>query len=329
MTWYSGGHDGLVDNTLCPANEKVYDFLDKVFGEVAKMFPFPYIHVGGDEVAKNLWEDNPTVKQFMQQQNIKDAAGLQSYFEKRVEKIVNSKGKKMIGWDEILEGGVSATATVMSWRGMDGGITAAKSGHKVVMTPTTYVYLDYYQGEQSVEPPVYQGLRLKKVYEFNPLPDGINDSLILGGQANLWTEQIQRYRTVQYLMWPRSLAIAEALWSPQSKRNWDDFSERVQQQFPRLDAEGIRYAKSIYDPIITVKDYHGLPQVTMEPEVKSLDIYYSIDESIPDNYYPKYSAPVVVPADAAHIKIITYKNGKIAGNMISLSVDDLKKRERE
>lgn len=327
MNWYRGGHEGLIDNTLCPANEKVYEFLDKVFTEVAQLFPFEYIHMGGDETAKNFWAKSDQVKALMQKENLKDLNEVQSYFVKRVEKIVNSKGKKLIGWDEILEGGLAPSATVMSWRGMSGGIAAAKMGHQVVMSPTTFAYLDYVQGEPSIEPPVYASLRLNKAYQFEPVPDGIDSKLILGGQANLWTEQIQRYRTVQYMMWPRAMAIAECVWSPKEKKNWNDFANRVQKHFERLDAAGMGYARSVYDPIITVKDAKGSPEVTITPEIDGLEVYYSIDESIPDNFFPKYTSPIILPKDAAHLKVVTYQNGKKVGHLISLSIDDLRKRQ--
>jgi len=326
MNWFNGGHEGLIDNTLCPANEKVYDFLDKVFTEVAQLFPFEYIHMGGDETAKNFWEKNEQIKALMKKENLKDLNEVQSYFVKRVEKIVASKGKKLIGWDEILEGGLAPSATVMSWRGMKGGITAAKMGHQVVMSPTDFVYLDYYQGEQSVEPPVYAALRLNKTYQFEPVPEGVDPKLIIGGQANLWTEQIQRYRTVQYMIWPRGLAVAECLWSPKEKKNWNDFVNRVQKHFERMDVAQMRYARSVYDPIITVKDAKGSAEVTMSTEIEGLDIYYSIDESIPDNFFPKYSAPIILPKDAAHLKVITYQNGKQVGQLINLAVADLQRR---
>lgn len=329
MNWFKGGHEGLIDNTLCPANEKVYEFLDKVFTEIAQLFPFEYIHMGGDETAKNFWAQSDQIKALMQKENLKDLNEVQSYFVKRVEKIVNSKGKKLIGWDEILEGGLAPSASVMSWRGMKGGIAAAGMGHQVVMSPTTFAYLDYVQGEPSVEPPVYASLRLNKTYQFEPVPDGVDPKLILGGQANLWTEQIQRYRTVQYMMWPRGLAIAECVWSPKEKKNWNDFADRVQKHFERMDIAQMGYAKSIYDPIITVKDAKGSPEVTITPEIEGLDVYYSIDESIPDNFFPKYTAPIILPKDAAHLKVITYQNGKKAGRLISLSIDELRKREAE
>ena len=328
MNWFKGGHEGIIDNTLCPANEKVYEFLDKVFTEIAQLFPFEYIHMGGDETAKNFWAKSEQIKDLMKRENLKDLNEVQSYFVKRVEKIVTAKGKKLIGWDEILEGGLAPSASVMSWRGMKGGIAAAGMGHQVVMSPTDFVYLDYYQGEQSVEPPVYAGLRLNKTYQFEPVPEGVDPKLILGGQANLWTEQIQRFRTVQYMLWPRALAVAETVWSPKEKKNWNDFTNRVELQFERMDIAQIRYARSIYDPIITVKDVKGSPEVTMNGEIEGLDIYYSIDESIPDNFFPKYTSPILIPADAAHLKVITYKKGKQVGQLINIPIADLKRRSQ-
>ena len=328
MNWFKGGHEGIIDNTLCPANEKVYEFLDKVFTEIAQLFPFEYIHMGGDETAKNFWAKSEQIKDLMKRENLKDLNEVQSYFVKRVEKIVTAKGKKLIGWDEILEGGLAPSASVMSWRGMKGGIAAAGMGHQVVMSPTDFVYLDYYQGEQSVEPPVYAGLRLNKTYQFEPVPEGVDPKLILGGQANLWTEQIQRFRTVQYMLWPRALAVAETVWSPKEKKNWNDFTDRVELQFERMDMAQIRYARSIYDPIITVKDVKGSPEVTMNGEIEGLDIYYSIDESIPDNFFPKYTSPILIPADAAHLKVITYKKGKQVGQLINIPIADLKRRSQ-
>ncbi|HYJ38923.1 MAG TPA: beta-N-acetylhexosaminidase, partial [Chitinophagaceae bacterium] len=191
MDW-SKGHPpiALVDNTLCPANEKVYEFMDKVLSEVVPLFPFEYIHLGGDECPKNYWEKTPAIKQLMAKEKLKTMDEVQSYFTKRVEKIVESKGKKLIGWDEILQGGLAPNAAVMSWRGIKGGIEAAKQGHEVVMSPTDFAYLDYMQSDVITEPRVYATLRLSKAYQFEPVPEGVDPKFIKGGQANLWTEQI-------------------------------------------------------------------------------------------------------------------------------------------
>jgi hexosaminidase len=328
MEWPENGHFyGLVDNTLCPANEKVYAFLDKVFTEVAQLFPFPYIHIGGDECARNFWEKSDAIKALMQKENLKNLDEVQSYFEKRVEKIVESKGKRVIGWDEILEGGLAPNAAVMSWRGIKGGIEAAKMGHEVVMSPTTFVYLDYMQSDRVMEPPVYATLRLNKTYEFEPVPDGVDAKYIKGGQANLWTEQVYNMRHAEYMTWPRGLALAECVWSPKEKKNWDDFAARVEKQFPRFDEAQVKYAPAMYDPIFHVsRNADSLPVVSLETEIKGLDIYYSFDNSFPDNFYPKYTEPLVVPKDASLMRVITYRNGKPIGRMVNMPVAELKRR---
>lgn len=330
MNWHKGGgFDALIDNTLCPANEKVYPFLDKVFTEVAQLFPFGYIHVGGDECAKNFWEKSDAVKQLMQKEGLKSMQEVQSYFEKRVEKIVESKGKKVIGWDEILEGGLAPNATVMSWRGIKGGIEAAKLGHQVVMSPTTFAYLDYMQGDSAIEPPVYATLRLKKAYSFEPVPDSVDPVYIKGGQANLWTEQVYNTRHMQYMLWPRSLAIAECLWSPKEKKDWDGFVQRVEANFGRMDVEQVKYARSLYDVIITPKkDLSAYDSITVDlsTEVNGLDIYYSFDNSNPDNFYPKYTSTLSIPKDAIMLKIITYRGDQPIGRQINISVAALKRR---
>jgi hexosaminidase len=329
MDWHNDGtFTARVDNTLCPANEKVYEFLDKVFTEVAAIFPHPYIHMGGDECAKNFWEISPQIKALMQREKLKDIHEVQAYFVNRVSKIVTAKGKKLIGWDEILEGGLVKDAAVMSWRGMKGGIEAAKMGHEVVMTPTTYVYVDYMQGDAAIEPPVYATLRLKKSYEFEPLPDGVDPKLIKGGQANMWSEQIFNTRHLDYMMWPRGFAIAEALWSPKSARNWNAFVPRVENHFARFNAGDKKYAPSIYDPSIKVsKDAKGNLLVDFETEIDGLAVHYSFDNSFPDQHYPHYAGKsVLVPVDAAPMKVITSRNGKLIGRMMTISVEELKGR---
>ena len=328
MEWPAKGHFyGLIDNTLCPAKESVYSFLDKVFTEVALLFPFEYIHMGGDETARNFWEKSDDIKQLMARENLKDLDEVQSYFVKRVSKIVSSKGKKLIGWDEILEGGLAPGAAVMSWRGMKGGEAAAKEGHEVVMSPTTFVYLDYMQGDRIMEPPVYASLRMSKAYSFEPVPDGVNPSLIKGGQGNLWTEQVYNMRQVQYMVWPRGLAIAEVVWSPKEKRNWNDFVRRVEDHLPRFDAAGTKYAPSFYEPDIkATKDSTDGVKVELVREIEGIDLYYSFDNSYPDNFYPKYSSPLPVPKDASNLRIISYKGDKQVGRPVLITVEELRKR---
>jgi len=329
MNWYKGGFDAIYDNTLCPANEKIYPFLDKVFGEFAALFPFPYIHIGGDECAKNFWEKSPAVKALMQKEHLKNMEEVQSYFEKRLEKIVESKGKKVIGWDEILEGGLAPNAAVMSWRGVKGGIAAAKMGHQVVMSPTTFFYLDYMQGDAAIEPPVYATLRLKTTYSYEPVPDSVDPKLILGGQANLWTEQVYNTRHMQYMIWPRSMAVAEDLWTPKEKKDWDNFTNRVEAHFDRLDVEQVKYARSMFDAIITPKkDVAANDSLTVDlgTELNGLDIYYSFDNSNPDNFYPKYAGTLNIPKDAIWLKVITYRDGKPIGRQINVTIEALQQR---
>ena len=328
MIWPGGGKHfyGTLDNTLCPANEKVYDFIDKVFTEVAQLFPFAYIHMGGDETARNFWEKSSQVKALMKKENLKNLDEVQSYFVKRVEKIIASKGKKMIGWDEILQGGLAPNAAVMSWRGMKGGIEAAKMGHEVVMSPTDFAYIDYMQGDAMIEPPVYSSLRLKKAYQFEPVPEGTNAKLIKGGQANLWTEQVYNVRHAQYMTWPRAFAIAEVLWSPKENRNWNNFVSRVENQMERFDEAAIKYAPSMYDAIVKVNRKDSAVVVRLTTEVEGLNIHYSFDNSFPDNFYPAYTTPLTVPKDAVAMKVITYRNNKPLGRMMVLPVTELKKR---
>ncbi len=326
--WHNDGtFKMLIDNTLNPSDEKVYEFLDKVFTEIAALFPGKYIHVGGDECYKGYWSENEGCQALMKKLNTTKVEDLQGYFMKRVENILNSKGKKLIGWDEILEGGISPGATVMSWRGINGGIQAAKMGHDVIMTPTTFCYLDYQQGEQTIEPPIYAGLRLMKCYSFNPVPEGVDQKYILGGQGNLWTEQVETMKYAEYMVWPRGWALAEDFWSPVEKKNWDNFVQRVENQFERNDIAGINYSMAIYDPIITVQKQNGKTTVTIESEVPGLDIYYTVDDAMPSRYSPKYSKPFDLPEGGpVTLRVISYRGGKPLGHLITLGPDNLKNR---
>ena len=327
MDWHAGGFTALVDNTLCPSSEKVYDFLDKVLTEVAQLFPFEYIHMGGDECAKNFWEKSDAVKALMQKEGLKDMNEVQSYFEKRLEKIVESKGKKFMGWDEILEGGLAPNAVVMSWRGIDGGIQAAKMGHEVVMSPTTFVYLDYMQSDAVTEPHVYATLRLNKTYEFEPAPEGVDPKFIKGGQGNLWTEQIYNLRHAEYMTWPRALAISESVWSPKAKKNWNNFFSKVEKHFERFDVAEIKYAPSVYDPVFTAsKTDDKQLKIALSTEVEGLDIYYTFDNTFPDRFYPKYTEPLIPPKDATTLKVITYKGKKPIGRLVTMPIAEIQRR---
>jgi len=329
MDWdgLNGHVTAQFDNSLDPSNEEVYSNLDKIFTEVAALFPFEYIHTGGDENAKNNWAKSANVQALMKKEGLKNQNEVQSYFVRRVQKIVNSKGKKLMGWDEILEGGLSGDAAVMSWRGVKGGIEAAQQGHKVVMSPNDYNYIDFYQGEITAEGKVYRGLRMNKTYSYEPIPEGIDPSLILGNQANQWSEQIFDLRYAQYMTWPRSMAVAETSWSPKEKKNWNSFSKKVEQHFEKLDAAGVRYAKSIYDPIVTTQqNTKGELMGMMEGEIEGLAIYYTLNDQMPDNYSTKYSAPFMIPEDVFSLRVISYRDGKPIGKYLNIPMESLKKR---
>ncbi|MET1055716.1 MAG: family 20 glycosylhydrolase [Pedobacter sp.] len=316
------------DNSLDPSNENVYKTLDKVFTEVAKLFPNPYIHIGGDEAYKGYWEKNPDCQKLMAKEGLKDVEELQSYFIKRLEKILESKGKKLIGWDEILQGGLAQSATVMSWRGMNGGIEAAKMNHPVVMTPWDYVYLDLYQGDPLAEPDTYGLCRLSDSYNYEPVPAGIDEKLILGGQGNLWTESVPTYRHMEYMVWPRSIALSEVYWSPKSKKNWPDFMSRLENEFTRLDAADINYSKSCYNVIFKpVKEGRNDVSLTMGTEVPGLEIYYTFDNTFPDLHALKYDGSVLnFPMGASQLNAVTYRDGKPIGKQINIKKEELIKR---
>jgi hexosaminidase len=311
-----------VDNAFCPGNEKTFEFIDKVFSEVAPLFPSEYVHIGGDECFKGFWKTCTKCQRRMADEHLANVEELQSYLVRRAEKILESKGKKLIGWDEILEGGLAPNAAVMSWRGMDGGIAAAKMNRQVVMTPTNFVYLDYYQGDPSLEPSTFGRLLLSTCYRFEPTPDGVDPKYILGGQGNLWTESVPNPRHAEYMTWPRAFALAEVLWSPKASRNWDDFATRVETQFQRLDAAQVNYARTIYDVALTpVRDAAGRAAVRMTTELSGCDIYYTFDGTNPDQFMPKYSGePVPIPGDASVVKAIAYRAGHPSGRVLSLTV---------
>jgi hexosaminidase len=316
----------LIDNSLNPSDENVYAFLDKVFTELAGLFPNPYIHVGGDECYKGFWEKDSGCQVLMKKLNVTEVEKLQGYFMNRLEGILKTKGKKLLGWDEILEGGISPEATVMSWRGVKGGIEAASMGHYVVMTPTTFAYIDYTQGDPTIDPPIYANLRMAKCYSFNPVPEGVDAKYILGGQGNLWAEQLPTLRSAFYMTYPRAWALAEDFWSPNETKNWDNFVQRVEYQFQRSDEAGINYSKAIYDAIVKVSMKDGKMWAEMSPEISGLDIYYTIDGTMPDNYSPKYTEPVLIPEGPVTLRVVSYRNGSPIGHMIILTPDLLKRR---
>ena len=329
MDWSHGAPPiALVDNTLCPANEKVYTFLDKVVTELAQLFPFEYIHMGGDEAPHNFWEKNEQIKDLMKREGLTTMEQVQNYFTKRVDSIVRSKGKKFMGWDEILMGGgLPADAAVMSWRGMKGGVEAAKSGHEVVMSPSDFAYIDYMQGDVALEPRIYASLSLSKTYQFDPLPEGVDPKFILGGQANLWTEQVYNMRHAEYMTYPRALAISESVWSPKAKKDWNHFYKKVESEFGRMDEAEIKYATSVYEPKFDLsRNSNGQLQIAIETEAPDLTVHYTFDNSFPDNFYPVYKEPLTPPKDAVMLRVVSYRGKQQMGRMISVPIADLEQR---
>lgn len=318
---------GEDENTLCIGKEETFEFMDKVLTEVAALFPDEYIHIGGDECFKGFWHKCPRCQARMKTEKLKNENELQSYFIHRMESLLKEKGKKLIGWDEISEGGLAPDATVMSWRGMEGGIQAAKAGHHVIMTPAEHCYIDLWQGEPSVEPDTYSMCRLKDSYSFNPVPEGVPAEMILGGQGNLWAESVPTFRHAEYMAWPRGWALAEVLWTGPEQTNWDKFWPRVEQHFVRANAAQINYARSMYNAIITpAYTADGTLEIKLETELGNLDIYYTFDNTDPDAFTPKYSEPLRVPKDATWLRVVTYRDGKPIGKVITLPITELEKR---
>jgi hexosaminidase len=241
---------GIFHDVFCAGNDKTFEFLENVLSEIVPLFPGKYIHIGGDECKKTRWEGCIKCQARMKTENLADEHKLQSYFINRMEKFLQNKGKQIIGWDEILEGGVTKTATIMSWRGVKGGIEAAKAGNYVVMTPGTHCYFDHYQGVEAEEPPAFphnRFLPLQQVYTFNPTPTELNAEeakYILGGQANVWSEYMPNSQQVEYMLFPRALAMIECLWSKPENKNYAFFEQKVHGQYERMTRYGINFSKS-------------------------------------------------------------------------------------
>jgi hexosaminidase len=328
--WHSDGTFTMtVENSLNPADEKVYSTLNTIFGEIASLFPGQYIHVGGDECYHGYWEKDANCQALMKKENLKDVKELQSYFIKRVEKIISSKGKKMIGWDEILDGGLADGAAVMSWRGIEGGIKAAQLGHEVVMSPNSFAYFDFTQGDHSVEVPVYRDLTLKNAYGFEPVPEGVDPKYILGGQANLWTERVPTIQHAFYMTYPRAFATIESLWSPSQNKNWDNFASRVEKHFKRFDLAEQSICKAVYDPIVKTKIEDGKLLCTLSSELANAEIYYTIDGTFPGKYSPKYSSSFVIPEGNVTFRTVAYRNGIQIGRTLTISREMLKDRAKK
>jgi len=248
-------HWGVHLEVYCAGQEKTFEFLENVLKEVLELFPSEYIHIGGDEVPKVRWKECPRCQQRIKEEGLKDEAELQSYFIHRIEKFLVSQGRRLIGWNEILEGGLPPQAIVMSWRGTQGGIEAARQKHYVIMTPTSYCYFDYYQADPRTQPLAIGGfLPLKKVYSFEPIPEELTPEeaqYILGAQGNVWTEYLVNEKYVEYMAFPRACALAEVTWTPQEKKDWWDFLSRLQGFLRHLEALDVNYFRGNVDDLIT------------------------------------------------------------------------------
>lgn len=311
---------------FCAGEEKVFTFLENVLEEVIELFPSEYIHIGGDEATKTEWEKCPKCQQRIKDENLKDELELQSWFIKRMEKFLISKNRKLIGWDEILEGGLAPNATVMSWQGEDGGIKAAKAGHDVVMTPGTHCYFDHYQADPSTEDKAIGGYTsLKKVYSYEPIPATLTQTEaqhVLGAQGNVWTEWIPTPARVEYMILPRMSALAEAVWSPATSRDWTNFQERVQDLFKRFEKWGVHYCSGTYRINISTEHKKSSDQFVVKlcSEQYKAKIYYTLDGSEPNLESDIYKDPIMV-SKTTLIKAAIITNGKIRGRCSEKTVN--------
>lgn len=242
---------GVYPDVFAPT-EYTFQFLENVLDEVLKLFPSKYIHIGGDECPKDNWKRSAFCQQLIKDKNLKDEHGLQSYFIQRIEKYLNSKGRQIIGWDEILEGGLAPNATVMSWRGEKGGIDAAKEKHNVIMTPGAWVYFDHSQTKHEDSVVIGGYTTVQKVYGYEPVPKEMSDKdakYVLGAQANVWTEYMKYPSKVEYMIFPRMGALSEVLWSSKENRNWNNFEKRMLHEFKRYEWWGVTYSKAFFDPV--------------------------------------------------------------------------------
>ena len=303
---------------FCSGKEEVFEFLENVLQEVIELFPGPYVHIGGDEADKEIWESCPRCQKRILDEGLLDEHELQSWFIKRIERFIVSKDKKLVGWDEILDGGLAKTATVMSWRGMKGGIQSAKAGHDVIMCPTSHCYFDYYQADPENSPAAFGGYTtLKKVYSFDPVPPELSKSErehVLGAQGNLWTEYVQTPDRAQYRVLPRMSALSEVLWSGPGKNTYEDFYMRLHSLKRRFDNLGWTHAPGSYDVTITVdpnssKNEHKISLISEKP---GETIRYTTDDSEPSMNSPVYHAPIKINKKTV-IKASMFVNGTQKG----------------
>lgn len=239
---------GVFKEIYCSKNE-TFDFLEDIIDEVVELFPSKYIHIGGDEAPKTNWKACGNCQDVIEREGLKDEYELQSYFITRMEKYINSKGKQIIGWDEILEGGLAPNATVMSWRGISGGIEAAKMNHEVIMTPNAVCYLDHYQAKDTKNEPLAIGgyTPIEEIYNYEPIPSELDKSLhkyIIGAQGNVWTEYMKTSDHVEYMVFPRILALSEVVWAD-NRPSFEDFEKKVNDTYPILDRMNINYSRHL------------------------------------------------------------------------------------
>lgn len=269
---------GVFNDVFAPT-DYTFNFIENVLDEVIPLFPSTYIHIGGDECPKENWKRSPFCLQLIKEKNLKDEHGLQSYFIQRIEKYVNGKGKKIIGWDEILEGGLAPNATVMSWRGIEGGISAAKENHDVVMTPGSHCYFDHSQSSNEDSVTIGSYLPLEKVYGYEPVPTILTEkeaTHILGAQGNVWTEYITNEKKLEYMIFPRMAALAEVLWSKKESRNWSDFERRLPAVFDTYKKWDVNFSQAYFEPIIKIvpaKNNEGL-QIKVNSKMKKPLFYF-------------------------------------------------------
>ncbi|RZJ71773.1 family 20 glycosylhydrolase [Flavobacterium sp.] len=304
---------GVFDDVFCP-KENTFQFLEDVLTEVMALFPSEYIHIGGDECPKTRWKTCGHCQNLIKQKGLKDEHELQSYFIQRIEKFVNSKGRKIIGWDEILEGGLAPNAAVMSWRGTEGGVAAAKQKHYVVMTPESNLYFDRYQGDPKNEPLGFGGnVTIEKVYGFNPIPDALTpeeSKYILGAQANLWTEYIATEDHAEYMVFPRIAALSEVDWGTSDAGNFGQFQKRLVSHLKLLDKLGINYSRSMFGLSAKASPF-GRNRVMLEfaSADKNPEIHYTTDGSEPTEDSRMFPGKIIVP-ETQTVKAARFEKGK-------------------
>jgi len=306
---------GVTNDVYCAGREKTFRFLEDVIDEVAALFPGPFFHIGGDEVPKLRWSNCRWCQERIKAEGLKDESELQSYFIKRIEKMLNARGKRLVGWDEILEGGLAPNATVMSWRGTQGGIDAAKSGHDVVMTPTSNCYFDYSQGAEG-EPTAIGGyLPIDTVYSYDPVPPELSTEEakhVLGAQGNVWTEWIPDFRQVEYMALPRLCAMSEVVWSDRTRRDFKDFQRRLEEHYDRLALRDVNFR--LPTPLgvggrrIIFKD----TLVTIKNPISDATIYYTLNGQDPTVESTRYTTPLPIKGEQTLKAVLVLSNGRMS-----------------